>query len=283
MPEQYYPKTVYLKKGSSPTQAHYLMQDAALHFPVIAKPDIGGRGRMVSTIRNENELKEYVNNIKENFLLQEIVTSENEAGIFYYRYPNENKGQISGIVTKEFLTVMGDGSSTIEELLKKNKRFVLQLPSLKKVYGQTLQGILNKGEKKILVPYGNHSRGSKFIDSSDEIDEALTKAIDEVCKKIPGFYYGRLDIKFNTWAELRAGKNFKIIELNGAGSEPTHIYDPNHSIFFAWKEIIRHWRLLQQISVMNHKLNKIPYMSYKEGIQMLKQNKMHLKFTAENN
>jgi hypothetical protein len=283
IPKEYYPKTVYLKKGCTAVQAHYQMERAGLTFPVIAKPDIGGRGRMVNMIRNETELNEYIESIKENFLIQGMVDWELEVGIFYYRYPNEARGYISGIVSKEFLSVVGDGKSSIEELLNQNKRFVLQLSSLKKTYGKTLETVLSKNEKRILVPYGNHARGSKFIDASGEIDETLTKTIDDVCKKIAGFYFGRLDIKFNSWEELRQGKNFSIIELNGSGSEPTHIYDPRHSIFFAWKEIIRHWKLLQRISVINHKRNYVPYMSYKEGMQMLRDNKAHLRLTAENN
>ncbi len=283
IPEEYYPKTISLKKGVSLARALCSMKEAGLSYPLIAKPDIGARGRMVSVIKNDEELKAYLTNIKENFLLQELVEWEYEAGIFYYRYPQESSGHISGIVAKEFLTVTGDGMSTIEELLNRNKRFVLQIPALIKVYGEKLKTVLNKGEKKILVPYGNHARGSKFLDASHEIDEDLTKTIDTICKKIPGFYFGRMDIKFNSWDELRQGKNFSIIELNGSGSEPTHIYDPKHSIFFAWKEIIRHWVLLQRISVLNHKLYNIPYMSYKAGMQMLKGNKMHLKLTAENN
>jgi hypothetical protein len=52
--------------------------------------------------------------------------------------------------------------------------------------------------------------------------------------QIPEFYYGRLDIMFTSWEDLAQGLNFSIVEVNGAGSEPTHIYDPKHSIFFAW-------------------------------------------------
>jgi len=43
-----------------------------------------------------------------------------------------------------------------------------------------------------------------------------------------------------------------------AGSEPTHIYDPRHCLFFAWKEIIRHWRLLYRVSMANAKSRHIP-------------------------
>jgi hypothetical protein len=38
-------------------------------------------------------------------------------GIFYVRYPNE-EGKITGIVSKEFLIVTGNGVTTVEELIK---------------------------------------------------------------------------------------------------------------------------------------------------------------------
>lgn len=281
IPNEYYPKTVFLKMGTPLAQALQMMQATGLQYPFIAKPDIGGRGRMVTKIKNESDLDAYIKTVKEHFLLQEMVQWEQEVGIFYYRFPNEKNGHISGIVAKEFLTVTGDGKHTILELLSREKRFVLQIPELKKVYGTRMQQVLQPGCKELLVPYGNHARGSKFIDASNEIDEALTQTIDAVCRQIPGFYFGRMDVKFNNWQELKQGKNFSIIELNGSGSEPTHIYDPKHSIFFAWKEIIRHWNLLQRISAINHKLNNIPYMSFKEGMKMLKADTAHLKKTAE--
>ena len=109
-----------------------------------------------------------------------------------------------------------------------------------------MQCILAAGEKFLMVPYGNHARGAKFVDISHSIDAELTNTIDRICSGVNGFYFGRLDIRYNTWEELKEGKNFSIIELNGAGSEPTHIYDPRHSIFFAWREIIRHWVILQK-------------------------------------
>ena len=280
IPKQYYPQTVFLQRGAPLPQALQMAKSAGLQYPFIAKPDIGGRGRMVSKIKNEADLDAYIKTVKENFLLQEMVQWEQEVGIFYYRFPNEKNGHISGIVAKEFLTVTGDGKHTILELLMQQKRFVLQIPELQKVYGARLQQVLQPGQQELLVPYGNHARGSKFIDASHEINEMLTQNIDAVCKQIPGFYFGRMDVKFNTWEELKQGKNFSIIELNGSGSEPTHIYDPKHSIFFAWKEIIRHWNLLQRISAQNHRLHHIRYLTFKEGMNMLKADTEHLKKTA---
>ncbi len=162
-------------------------------------------------------------------------------------------------------------------MLKKEKRFILQLSTLQKTNKDELKIVLGAGEKYLLVPYGNHARGAKFLDASDMIDETLTQSMDAACKKIDGFYFGRLDIKYNTWEELRQGKKFSIIELNGAGSEPTHIYDPKHSIFFAWKEIIRHLNILSRISRISKLQNNIPYMNLSSGLQMIRENSRYEK------
>jgi len=137
--------------------------------------------------------------------------------------------------------------------------------------------VLKKDEELVIVPYGNHVRGAKFLDDSCMIDEELTNTIDGICKRVNGFYFGRLDIRYNTWQELKQGKNFSIIELNGSGSEPTHIYDPGHSIFRAWKEIAKHLKILYRISKMNHRLQKTPYMTIRRGLDMLRQNSEYLK------
>ena len=221
-------------------------------------------------------------NSKVDFLVQGFVPYQNEVGIFYYRYPNEEKGYISGIVKKEFLAVVGDGVSTVDQLLLKNKRAVLQLPVLRRSEKDKMNIVLKSGEELILVPYGNHVRGAKFLDDSRLIDEDLTNTIDSICKKVNGFYFGRLDIRFNSWEELKQGKNFSIIELNGSGSEPTHIYDPKHSVFWAWKEITKHWRILYRISKMNHQLQKTPYMTTRMGLDMFKQNSEYLKLLNSN-
>ena len=73
------------------------------------------------------------------------------------------------------------------------------------------------------------------------------KSFDAILNKIQGFYYGRLDIRYDNFEDLEAGKNFKIIEINGAKSEPTHIYDPKHSLWYAQKEIFRHQKLFYQL------------------------------------
>jgi hypothetical protein len=120
-----------------------------------------------------------------------------------------------------------------------------------------------------VAPYGNHSRGAKFVDCGDRITPRLSAVIDALCQRIPGFYFGRLDIRFWDWENLEAGKDFSVIELNGAGSEPTHIYDPRHSLGFAWREIRRHLDILFTVSRANARLGHSP-MGFWQGVRMLR-------------
>src|SRR5215218_2677321 len=275
IPKQYYPKTALFGADTAIEKVWAQLKEEEFNFPLVGKPDIGMRGMAVKKLNNREELYQYASTSKVAFLIQEFIPHEMEAGIFYYRLPNENKGHISGIVSKEFLTVEGDGYSTILELLQKDKRYILQIDDLKKGFPEHLDTTLPEGTRRVLVPYGNHCRGAKFIDASQLIDEQFTETIDNVCKHVHGFYYGRMDIRFHSWEDLREGKNFSIVELNGAGSEPTHIYDPKHSIFFAWKEIIRHLNILYKISKQNR--SRTPFMNFKSGIKMFRDNAAYLK------
>ncbi len=280
MPDGSYPQTVYCPKGQPVVTIRRSLAERELEFPLIAKPDIGQRGMQVSLLRDECELYLYSARSKVDFLLQEYIDYPQEAGIFYYRLPGESKGHISGIVGKELLAVKGDGHSTVEALLHKDPRYVLQLPALRAAYGNFLHQIPAAGKEHLLVPYGNHSRGAKFLDWSDRLTPQLEETIDALCRQVPGFYFGRLDIKFASWADLCAGQNFSVIELNGAGSEPTHIYDPRHSILFAWKEILRHLRLLFDISRTNARREGLAPMTTAQGLRMLRDYARHEKLIS---
>jgi hypothetical protein len=269
IPQQYYPKTELIKEGTSFEDLVKVVGVSAIDFPLIAKPDIGLRGSGVKKIEGISDLKKYAEKANFDFIVQDLIPYENEVGIFYVRYPNEKSGKITGIVSKEFLIITGDGVATVEELIKKNPRYEFQLNVLKKEYGKRLLEILPEGEKLNLVPYGNHARGAKFIDGSHWISPQLEQSINEICLQISGFYFGRLDVMYNTFEELERGENFSIVELNGAASEPTHIYDPRHSLLFAWKELARHITYMYEISVENNKKG-VPFLGHKDGIKELK-------------
>ena len=276
IPARYIPKTLFFKNRTAAKEILESVAASGISFPCIAKPDIGGKGRGVEKIYAAENIAVYAGKINMDFLVQEFIPYPEEVGIFYCRMPGKPDGFITGIVAKEFLIVKGDGISTLTQLVEKDPRYHFQLSALQKIYGDGMNEVLGKDEVKNLVPYGNHARGAKFIDVSHWADETFTKNFDHVCKQIPEFYFGRLDVMYKNAEDLKAGKNFCIIELNGAGSEPTHIYDPGHSLFFAWKEISRHFKLLCTISIMNHKRG-FRYLTVKEGMQMFKENKAVMK------
>lgn len=271
IPAEFIPKTILVKEGTSTEEILYAVESAEINFPMIAKPDIGMKALGVDKIIDRTELKQYSKKLSCDLLLQELITFPQEIGIFYVRVPGEEMGKITGLVAKEFLTVIGNGTDTITQLIKQNPRSYFQLTSLKRKFGSYLNTVLLPGEKFILVPYGSHTRGSKFIDLTSMLNEKLIQTINQICVQVPGFYFGRLDIRYDTFEDLCEGKNFSIIEINGAGSEPTHIYDPKHTLFFAWKEIIRHWKYLFRISAINYAKGH-PYMSFREGREMLNEN-----------
>lgn len=276
IPKKYYPKTELIRKGTPIKDIEKVIENATITYPFIAKPDIGLRGSAVKKITTFSDLKHYTEKAHFDFIVQNLIPYKNEIGVFYVRYPHEKEGRITGIVAKEFLIITGNGVATIEDLIKENPRYKIQLKVLKQEYGNKLKEVLPVGEIINLVPYGNHSRGAKFLDVSHWITPKLTAVFNEMCIQIPGFHFGRLDVMYDSFDALEEGKNFSIVELNGAGSEPTHIYDPKHSLFFAWKELARHITYMYEISVANYQKG-FPYLDHKAGMKEYRLHQMQNK------
>lgn len=275
LPKGSYPATLWFAAGTNPQQV--LQQVSQWTWPLIAKPDIGMQGKRVKKVNTTAELLAYASSSPVDFLVQAFVPYTQEAGIFYQRLPHAKRGQITGIVQKHFAAVTGDGQQTVQELLLREERYQLQWQQWQKDESIQMDYVPACGETYLIVPYGNHARGARFTDASANITVALTEVIDDYCRQIPGFYYGRLDIRYQSWESLCAGQHFSVIELNGAGSEPTHMYDPRHSLWQAWNEIIRHWRLLYETASAVHQHQKVPYLSRRQGWQMLRDNHRQVK------
>ncbi|MEO0902809.1 MAG: D-alanine--D-alanine ligase, partial [Bacteroidota bacterium] len=269
IPPGNFPKTLFISKQEGFESAWNKVFSSRIPFPFIVKPDIGMKSFGVDKIKSKEAFRNYFLRMHDDFLVQDLIPYQNEIGIFYVRMPGEEKGKITGMVSKKFLSVIGDGKSSILQLIKQNPRSHFQLKALQKKYGFKLNMVLDEGKEFILVPFGSHTRGAEFRDVTHLLNDDLLETIDGVCSKVEGFHYGRLDVLYNSLEELSKGEKFSIIEINGAGGEPTHIYDPKHSIFYAWREIFRHWKMLNDISIINHKKG-YSYLSFKDGRAMLK-------------
>ena len=234
-----------------------------LYFPLIFKPDLGERGWMVKKIRTEQDIINYLGEIRINFLIQELVDLPLEFGVFYVRYPSEPNGKVTSIVGKEMLSVTGDGSQSLRQLILKKERAKLQWESLQIIYKDRLESIIPAGEKIELVSVGNHCLGTKFLNANHLITDRLSTSFDAISKKVDGFYFGRYDLRTSSLEDLERG-NIKIMELNGCGAEPAHIYQPGFSLRVAMRVLFRHWHDIYRISVENHQRG-VAYISFRKA------------------
>src|SRR5882724_7692667 len=222
-----------------------------IRFPFVLKPDTAQRGAGFRKIESIDEIENYVAQVSGPLILQRYVQGPKEAGIFYYRFPWEQKGHIFGITRKQFPAVVGDGRRSLRELIESDSRARLIARTYLERFGSAVDRILPQGESLRLVEAGNHCQGCIFKEGEDLYSEELRDAFDEISQRLPGFYIGRYDIRYSSDDELRAGNGFQIIELNGAASEATNIYDEGNSLWSAYKTLYRQWKLVFQIGAAN--------------------------------
>jgi hypothetical protein len=226
---------------------------AGLDWPLVAKPDIGCNGTGVRLVAGPAALAAYLAAYPAGarLMLQHFVPYEGEAGIFYIRHPDEDRGRITSLTLKDSPVVIGDGSSTLEALIRAEPRAGLvphlYLPRL----GARRHSVPAAGERVRLVFVGNHCKGATFRNGAEHITPALTATIDSFLKAIPQFHFGRIDVRFDSIGALRRGQGFRVIEVNGVGSEATHIWDPRTRLREAYAVQFAHYRAAFEIGRRN--------------------------------
>lgn len=226
-------------------------------YPVVLKPDAGERGSGVCIARDDADVESYFANTDARTILQEYIAGY-EFGVFYVRYPKSEKGFIYAITDKRFPTVTGDGKRTLEELILADNRAVCMAPLHLKNHKHALSSIPANGEIVRLVEIGTHCRGSLFLDGGHLKTPQMEDKIDEVSKGFEGFYFGRYDIRTPSIEDFQAGRNFKIVELNGVTSEATSIYDPKHGLIHAYRVLMKQWKMAFEIGAENRERGAIP-------------------------
>ena len=265
IPGQWIPATISVDPKLDFIDVIKSMEKNGLKYPVIAKPDVGERGWRVRKVQNESSLREYHQSSPIQYLIQEYIDLPVELGVFYFRYPNQKHGIISSIVEKLMLSVKGDGIKCVRELIESNPRAKMQVGSLS---SEILNRIPSQGQTLELVAIGNHCKGTTFLNGSHLITAELCTIIDQLSIQIDGFYFGRYDIRAASYKDLQSG-NFMVMELNGAGSEPGHIYHPGRSIWKGYRDIFYHLKVLGDICILNHRRG-IPYWSFQRGLERLR-------------
>jgi hypothetical protein len=252
-----------IKSGCTASQAMAVkaaLERNRLNFPMVAKPDIGCRGAGVRPIADSDALRRYLSDFPEGetLILQKMVDVVGEAGVFYVREPGARQGRIISLTLKYFPHVVGDGRQTLRELILADRRAGKIANVYLDRFSEELDTVVPAGEAKRLVFSGSHSKGAIFKNGNTWITEAMRARFDAIADGIEGFHFGRFDIRFADFDAFRAGRDFAIIEVNGAGAESTHIWDSTTGLFEAWSALFVQFRLLFRIGAMNRKLGFKP-------------------------
>ena len=218
------------------------MAGAGLAYPIVAKPDIGCNGAGVRLIRDRPALGRYLAEFPPGaaLVLQHYIPFEGEAGLFYIRHPHEAQGRITSVTLKQAPVLVGDGHSTLRSLILADERASAARHQYLPHLADRLDLVPLAGKRVELVFVGNHCKGSIFHDGRDQVTAALTAKVEAIARAMPEFYFGRLDVRFRSAAALREG-DFMVIEVNGVGSEATHVWDARTRLFQAWADQFRHY------------------------------------------
>jgi membrane protein DedA with SNARE-associated domain len=234
------------------------IHDGGWRFPLVAKPDVGERGSNVRWVGNEDDLRRYLARVGGPVILQVAHEGPFEAGIFYVRHPGQANGRIWSLTDKRFPSVVGDGDSTVATLIDRHPRHRLQREVFRERLGLALDFTPQTGEKVALGRAGNHCQGTQFLDGRHLATPQLEARIDEIARAIPGFYFGRFDVRYRDLEAFQAGRDLAILELNGLTSEATHIYDPRYSVWHAWRTLAAQWSLAFDIAAANRARGTAP-------------------------
>jgi hypothetical protein len=224
-----------------------------LEFPIVVKPDAGERGKGVRIVNSDVELETVLAESSRDLIVQEFFEGP-EVSVFYYRHPGRDRGEIFSITEKIFPFVVGDGASTLEELILRDPRAVCLAEKYLEENETQVGNIPVSGERVRIIGIGTHSRGAIFVDGEYFRTPELESTIVAICSRTQGFNFGRFDIRYTSVDRFRQGEDFKIIELNGVTSESTNIYDPRYSLIDAYRILFAQWRIAFEIGSANRRL-----------------------------
>lgn len=280
LPQELTPETFNISPSENFEVVKKRVSEYKIKYPLIVKPEVGGQGILFRKIDTEDQLKNYHTKVPVEYIVQELITYPMEVSVFYYRFPDQPKGVVTGFLHKIPLHVIGDGKLTLHELIKQHPKAYKRQSELQIKHGANFNKVLLPGEKYMLSYAANHNRGAQFINLQNEIDDRLVSIFDKISIKLNDFFYGRYDILCASVEDLKQEKNFSILEYNGCGAEPNHFYDTGYTLMGAYKEILMHWKVLYSISRYNYKQG-IKYWPLMKGFKILSTAKKHYRIMKQ--
>ncbi|MES2186731.1 MAG: hypothetical protein V4505_19415 [Pseudomonadota bacterium] len=232
--------------GLTDRQMARLLTADGLGFPLIAKPDIGLCGYGVRRVDDMAALQHYLGAFPrgETVVLQEYLPQAGEAGIFYVRDPATDRGRITGLALRYFPRVVGDGHRSVDQLVAADPR-TRRLAHSPRHQGPAHDTRVPAAAEVVrLATIGSTRVGGLYRDGARHISAELTAAIDTIARDMPDFHFGRFDVRFDSLQDLALGRGFRIMEVNGAGSEAIQAWDPDVPLWRGLGMVFAKQRLL---------------------------------------
>lgn len=280
LPPGSYPNSIYIRPSMTMAEVEQHVQESGIRYPFAVKPDVGMSGYMFRKIDNPSALAEYHSALPVDYIIQELIEYPVEVSVFYYRFPAEEKGTITGFLKKDYLQVLGDGKSKLRELILALPRARYRYEEMAGKHADRLDDIIPAGEAFRLSSALNLTRGCTMINLEEAKTGKMIAMFDRLNNYSRQFYYGRYDIKCQSVEDLEEGKNFSIMEYNGCGAEPHHIYGNGYSLLRAYQIVLHHWSVLSKISRINNSKG-IRYWKFLTGYRFLKEAKKHFRRLSE--
>ena len=125
------------------------------------------------------------------------------------------------------------------------------------------------GERVVLSTVASTRVGGRYEDGSELITPALAEQVDRVARDMcmtdaDGFCFGRFDVRFSHMEALRQGQ-FTIMEVNGAGADVVHAWDPRYSLTEAYRILFHKQRELFRLADIARRRGHPPMGIFKLG------------------
>lgn len=260
LPEGVAPAWIAVPEVSScsPQEREQLVRDFVqreqLDFPVVIKPDVGERGAGVHITSSWDEIRRALHSDPRLMIAQEFAPGR-EFSVFWMKQPSTDQGRIFSVTIKHRPQVTGDGRRTLFDLILADDRAVALASTYLEENPDAREWVPELGERVALTEVGAHSRGTVFEEGSHLITDELTAAIAEIASQFrppqssapEGLDFGRFDVITSDQDSLRAGKDLRVLEVNGITSESTNMYDRRYNLLDAWRILRQQWAICFEI------------------------------------
>ena len=197
-------------------------------FPVVVKPSMGIRGiGVVAGIETSQQLEDAFSLMTDSkfggqdFIVEKHINGRDHRILVV-------GGEVVGAIQRKPASAVGDGKSTIAELLfhrnlaRRNNPHLWTRPAVfddsmahhLSTLGLSLSSVLAEGREVLLSSTANISQGADSIDVFDELHPSIVEACKQAVAAIPGMQYCGVDFLLEDPSKAVDQQDAAIIELN---------------------------------------------------------------------